>query len=296
MTVLAPRPSTAAGCYSLPQMPDAVIYARVSSKDQEREGFSIPAQLDLLRQHAAERRLRVLREFIDVETAKQAGRTAFGQMVAFVSKRPGRLVLLVEKTDRLYRNLRDWVSIDELDLEIHLVKENVVLSPESRSHEKFMHGIKVLMAKNYVDNLSEEIKKSITEKARQGIWPSFAPIGYRNVLGSDGKRIIELDPIAASVVARLFETFAKGDVSIKDLAKAMRVEAATLRGQKLYTSFVHRILRKRIYCGDFDFAGVVYKGSHAPIVSVETWERVQRLLGACPRNGARGTREPTLCV
>ena len=27
----------------------AVLYARVSSKDQEREGFSIPAQLDLLR-------------------------------------------------------------------------------------------------------------------------------------------------------------------------------------------------------------------------------------------------------
>ena len=29
----------------------AVIYARVSSKEQEREGFSIPAQLDLLRQY-----------------------------------------------------------------------------------------------------------------------------------------------------------------------------------------------------------------------------------------------------
>ena len=38
--------------------------------------------------------------------------------------------LLVEKTDRLYRNLRDWVTIDELDVEIHLVKENVVLSPD----------------------------------------------------------------------------------------------------------------------------------------------------------------------
>jgi hypothetical protein len=30
----------------------AVIYARVSSKEQEREGFSIPAQLKLLRDHA----------------------------------------------------------------------------------------------------------------------------------------------------------------------------------------------------------------------------------------------------
>ena len=37
-----------------------------------------------------------------------------------------------------------------------------------------MHGIKVLMAKNYVDNLSEEVKKGLREKAEQGHWPSGA--------------------------------------------------------------------------------------------------------------------------
>jgi hypothetical protein len=46
-------------------------------------------------------------------------------------------VLLVEKTDRLYRNLKDWVTLDELDVDIHFVKEGTVLSPESRSAEKF---------------------------------------------------------------------------------------------------------------------------------------------------------------
>jgi DNA invertase Pin-like site-specific DNA recombinase len=172
----------------------AVVYARVSSKDQEREGFSIPAQLDLLRSHAAARSIQVLKEFVDVETAKQSGRASFGDMVAFARKHRGRLLLLVEKTDRLYRNLRDWVTIDELDLEIHLVKEGVVLSPESRSHEKFMHGIKVLMAKNYVDNLSEETRKGMIEKAKQGLWPSYAPIGDRNVVGADGKRTVAPEP------------------------------------------------------------------------------------------------------
>ena len=74
--------------------------------------------------------------------------------------------MLVEKTDRLYRNLKDWITLDELDIEVHLVKEGVVLSRESRSSEKFMHGIKVLMAKNYIDNLSEETRKGMTEKAQ----------------------------------------------------------------------------------------------------------------------------------
>jgi hypothetical protein len=35
--------------------------------------------------------------------------------------------LLVEKTDRLYRNLQDWMTRDELDLEINFVKEGFVL-------------------------------------------------------------------------------------------------------------------------------------------------------------------------
>ena len=154
-------------------------------RDQDREGFSIPAQLDLLRAYAAGRGFKIINEYVDVETAKQAGRASFGQMISFAKKQSVRLVLLVEKTDRLYRNLRDWVTIDEIDVEIHLVKEGVVLSPESRSHEKFMHGIKVLMAKNYVENLGEETKKGMAAKAKQGIWPSFAPPGYRNVVGSD---------------------------------------------------------------------------------------------------------------
>ena len=136
----------------------------------------------------------VAQEYVDVETAKQTGRAAFGEMVAYLKAHPSVRVMLVEKTDRLYRNLKDWVTVDELDVEIHFPKEGVVLSRESRSSEKFMHGIKVLMAKNYIDNLSEEARKGMQEKAEQGIWPTVAPLGYRNVAGSDGKKIIEPDP------------------------------------------------------------------------------------------------------
>jgi DNA invertase Pin-like site-specific DNA recombinase len=39
-------------------MDKVVIYARVSSKDQEVEGFSIPAQLKALREYASKNNLR----------------------------------------------------------------------------------------------------------------------------------------------------------------------------------------------------------------------------------------------
>src|SRR5262245_57631255 len=87
----------------------ALFYARVSSRDQEKEGFSIPAQLKLLRDYAQVNNLVLVREFVDVETAKQTGRTGFGEMVDFLRETPSCRDVLVEKTDRLYRNLKDWV-------------------------------------------------------------------------------------------------------------------------------------------------------------------------------------------
>src|SRR5438034_3193786 len=85
-----------------------VIYARVSSKEQEKEGFSIPAQLKLLKEYASDSGFAVAQEYVDVETAKQTGRAAFGDMVAYLKVHPSVRVMLVEKTDRLYRNLKDW--------------------------------------------------------------------------------------------------------------------------------------------------------------------------------------------
>jgi hypothetical protein len=60
--------------------------------------------------------------------------------------------------------VRTGVTIDELGIEVHFVKEAVVLSEDYCSSDKFMHGIKVLMAKNYIDNLGEEVRKGMIEK------------------------------------------------------------------------------------------------------------------------------------
>lgn len=271
----------------------AVLYARVSSKEQEKEGFSIPAQLKLLRSYAAERGLVVAKEFVDVETAKQTGRTGFGEMLSLARSNPSCRVVLVEKTDRLYRNIRDWVTLDELNLEIHLVKENLVLSRESRSSEKFMHGIKVLMAKNYIDNLSEEARKGMKEKAEEGIWPSYAPYGYRNIVGPNGKKTIEPDPIEAPIVRKLFERFSTGNYPLKELARMARTDGMLTRKSKVpvLKSTVHKMLRNRIYTGDFDWDGVFYPGTHSPITSKEIWEHTQMILdGRYIRKSGKGKK------
>jgi site-specific DNA recombinase len=195
--------------------------------------------------------------------------------------------ILVEKTDRLYRNIKDYSTIDEFDVEVHFVKENEIISRSSRSSEQFVHGIKVLVARNYSLNLGEETVKGMTEKARAGIYPSFAPIGYRNADGADGKRVIVSDPDTAPIITELFGRFATGQYSLKGLVKELNTEGLKRRGRPLYSSVVHQILRKRLYTGDFDWDGTAYAGTHEPLVTRECWQRVQDLLDARAKNKTR---------
>src|SRR6185312_444803 len=195
-------------------MKQAVIYARVSSKDQEREGFSIPAQLKLLREYALKHGFHVCQEFIDVETAKCAGRKQFGEMVRFFEKNPNSRTVVVEKTDRLYRNFRDCVTMEDLGVEIHLPKEGQVISKESKSQAKLVHGIQLVIARNYIENLRDEVRKGMREKAAQGIYPSRPPLGYRN---NKLLRTIEVDPDNAPIAQRMFELYATGSYSLATL-------------------------------------------------------------------------------
>lgn len=268
-----------------------VLYARVSSKEQEREGFSIPAQLKLLRDYAAAQNVTIVEEYVDVETAKQSGRVNFETMVKYLRRHSTVRILLVEKTDRLYRNLKDWVTVDELDAEIHFAKEGTVLSQESRSSEKFMHGIKVLMAKNYIDNLSEETRKGMLEKAEQGIWPTVAPLGYLNVMGPNGKKIIEADPELGPIITQMFEWYASGRYSLKELGRKAKGAGLVFRKsrQAVPISTIHKILRNRLYTGNFEWLGKRYKGSHEPLTSTELWERVQGVMDGRHTSKLRGS-------
>lgn len=262
-----------------PILKQAVFYGRVSSKEQEEEGFSIPAQKRAAAEYASKHGLEVAAEFIDVETAKKAGRTQFNEMLKFLKKNPRIRTVVVEKTDRLYRNFSDYVTIDGLGLTIHFYRENVVLTPESNSHEKFIHGIKVLMAKNYLDNLSEEVKKGMTEKARQGLYPSHAPLGYLN---DRITKTLVVDPERAPLVRKLFELYAHDKYSMRDLHRYGLEHGLTYpppySGRPVAMCTIARMLRNPIYAGRFQWKGKVYESRHERLISEDLFNIVQAKL------------------
>ncbi|MGH7743983.1 MAG: recombinase family protein, partial [Candidatus Dormibacteria bacterium] len=232
-------------------MKPAVIYARVSSKDQEREGYSIPAQLKLLREYARTHEFEIVREFIDVETAKITGRKQFGEMVRFFGENPSCRIAIVEKTDRLYRNFRDCVTLEDLEIEIHLPKEGQVIGKDSKSQTKLMHGIQVVIARNYIENLREEVRKGMREKAEQGIYPSRPPLGYRN---NKLEHTIEVDPVKSPLAQRMFELYASGQHSLATARKILQTEF----GQLLAKGYLERLLKNPFYKGQFIWEDKVY--------------------------------------
>mgnify|MGYP001480319109 CR=1 FL=1 len=198
----------------------SIILARVSTKDQEVTGYSLPAQERVLQEYALRHGFIVAKVFSISESAsKHSQRKTFNEMMAYAEKQKIKIIIC-EKVDRLTRNFTDVVTIDtwlEADEErhIHLVKDSLVLHKNARSQEKLNWGIRVVMAKNYIDNLKEEVKKGYDERLRQGGYPgSRPPIGYKSV-GEKGRKKIAIDETNAPFVRRMFELYASGNYSLK---------------------------------------------------------------------------------
>lgn len=252
--------------------------------------------MKLLRRYAREQSIRVIGEYVEAESAKKAGRERFAEMLEEIRKlqqvdgiASGVFAILTEKTDRLYRNFKDYVMLDELEIEIHLVTENVIISRNSQSSVKFIHSVKVLMAKNFIDNLSEEIRKGMNEKAIQGQYPSRAPVGYLNARHA-GKSVMEIDPVAAPVIRSIFEWYTSDFPSL--LQVKARLDSKIRTGEidvdyKFTTSNLHRILANTIYYGDYLWHGVRYHGTHEPIIEKGLFLRAQEVSEANRRKVRR---------
>lgn len=251
-----------------------VIYVRVSS-DEQSEGFSIPAQIELLVGYARKNNLRIVRIFEEAQSAKDSGRAEFGRMLKYLNTHPEVNVILVEKTDRLYRNFKDYAIVDDNKYEIHLVKENEILSKDSTSHQKLVHGLKVLLAKNFIDNLREETYKGRKKKAEEGYIVGVTPYAYKK----KDKMTTYIVEEEAVYVRKAFEYYAEGSSLAKVRLRLAR-EGITYRPTQPIISRGHlyKILANVTYTGRVEFEGQIYEGKFEPIIDEDLFNKVQVLL------------------
>ncbi len=157
--------------------------------------------------------------------------------------------VIFEKIDRVARNFRDIVKvrelIDEYDKEFHSVRENITLNSESRSSEKLNFDLQAVLAKNYINNLSDEDKKGFQEKLRQGGWPGAAPIGYKNDANT---RTTVVDKEKAPFVVKALEMYATELFSMDKIVDQLFEEGfVNKKGKKCSKSVLHTFLKNPFY-------------------------------------------------
>ena len=143
----------------------AVILARISTTRQEKEGLSLKdIQLPVLREYAKNKGLEVEREFVFSESADYKIRKKLGEMVSYVKTNNNIKTIISYRVDRITRNFRDAVLIDDLrlnyDKEIHFVYDDLTISKNTVGRDIQDWDLKVFLAKQYLNRLKEDAKNS----------------------------------------------------------------------------------------------------------------------------------------
>lgn len=275
----------------------AVAYLRVSTKEQADEGYSIAAQREACTRFITDRGWMLADEFCDQgESARTADRPQFQAMLNRLVEDKSIKGVVVHKLDRLARNLEDHVTLRAQLRTMGVQVCSVSESLEESASGKLVEGILAAIAEFYSANLSQEIKKGMAEKARQGRWPTQAPIGYRNVrmegVGRRGEAIIVPDEEQAPLVRQAFELYATGEWPLNRLYEEMTKRGLRNRmGKPLSRSKLATLLHNRIYIGRVVWNGEDHDGVHEPLVSEELFERVQEFFRLHDLAGVRQRRQ-----
>ena len=271
---------------------NVVIWARVSSREQ-REGYSIDAQLRADREKAQKAGWHVVREFVVAESAKRgAERVAFNEMFSWVktnAKRQKIKAILSHKLDRVCRNMRDAVRLQELEdaCGVQLTFVENQFGPGAAGALSF--NVMAAVAQYYSDNLRSEVLKGLDEKVRQG-WPTgLAPFGYINT--KDREVPIRPHPERAATVKRIFDLYASGGHTFKTLGDFLYEEGHTFRQsqKRFHRSALAYILNNRFYIGELHRHGQVYVGRYERLIDRDIFDQCQNILHG--RNRRTGNPE-----
>ena len=103
----------------VPAMKQFVALARVSSREQEREGFSLDVQEDALRTYAQRHDGTIAKLYRIAETAtRRDERKTFKELIAYAKEHAAEIDgLLFYKVDRAARNLYDYIELEKLESE-----------------------------------------------------------------------------------------------------------------------------------------------------------------------------------
>ena len=245
--------------------------------------MSIEAQLSELRTLAQRDELEVVHEFVEKRSAKTPGRPVFEEMMRRIERGEAQGILCW-KIDRLSRNPVDSGRISwmlQQGVIAKIITHDRVYLPQDNV---LLMSVEFGMANQYVRDLSVNVARGLRAKARRGVYPSTAPLGYLN---DPRTRTIAVDKKKAPAIRKAFDMYAEGKSRYEDIARFLFENGIATGATRGWTKGGGRLLKRDqiafllsnpFYVGRFRYAGELYDGTHTPIVSKELFDQVQKVL------------------
>lgn len=257
----------------------AVIYCRVSTKEQVEEGNSLITQEKNCRDYASKYGYEIAEVFIEMgESAKTADRTELQKLFRFCATKKNNIqAVIAYKIDRISRNTDDYSQIRLLlkryGIEIKSTSEYFENTPAGR----FMENIIANVAQFDNDVRTERSVGGMKQAIAEGRYVWQASLGYSNVR-VNGKATIAPNE-KAPIIKKAFELIANRTLTVEETRKYIaKLGICKKNSRPIEKSNFYTLLRNPIYVGVINKFGTECAGNFEPIISVALFSQVQYVL------------------
>lgn len=253
----------------------AALYARVSTLEQAREGYSIEGQQERLQAFAVSKDYIAYKPYVD--PGYSGGNTDRPALKAMIRDIKAGLidVVVVYKLDRLSRRQKDTLHLIEdvlLPHGVHFVSVSESLDTAT-PYGRAMIGILSAFAQLEREQIRERTILGRTDRAKSGLWhggggPARMITGYDY---DDG--LLVKNDYEAAAVQYMFDRYCAGHGIGSIFAEVKRKWPGVINAESTLT----RILRNPVYTGKIKFNKKFFPGLHEPLITEEQFKKTQEL-------------------
>ncbi|MEZ5945161.1 MAG: recombinase family protein [Planctomycetaceae bacterium] len=255
-----------------------MAWARVSSREQKDEGFSLDVQLDAFEDFARREKAVLQRTFKVAETGTKAEeRNQFREMIAYAKKHAHELDgILFYKIDRAARNLKDFLLLEEIEAQYGLPFIAITQPVQNTPTGRMVRRTLATVAAFQTEQQSLDVRDGIARRVAEGWFPSTPPFGYRN-RRIDKRSYVETHPQNENKVRRIFDLRANQNYTITEIVEKLFEDGLFYSESKpkFSESKIGSMLHDKSYLGYIFFRGAWHPGQHEPLVDQLTWDQVR---------------------
>lgn len=217
----------------------AVLYCRVSTEKQKKEGLSLDAQRDKLRAMAVVRDDEVVSVIVDDESGKSLKRKGIQRLIEMVQDGEVDAVLIC-KLDRLTRSLRDLSTILDLFAKHHVALVSVAESLDTESASgKLVMNIMTAVSQWEREAIGERTQAVMDFKKARGERLGNTPYGFTG----PKKGMLSIHP-GEQIMIGIMKDLDRMGVSATEIARRLNaIGRKTRHGGEWRREYVSRILR-----------------------------------------------------